>query len=155
MIRFEDIYENVKRHHAGADLEVLRKLALESLFVELDECRMGDVVQGVRFAQKNRECLSGAALLQQGGADGFRCLVVVQIGKVQPKLVAVISKGLCRGLRLFRPWRITSRPLPSERISSEFSAMKNLLHSYCTNSAELHEKYFWQVKFSTQVWISL
>src|SRR5437899_11291561 len=25
MIRFEDIYENVKRHHAGADLEVLRK----------------------------------------------------------------------------------------------------------------------------------
>ena len=25
MIRFEDIYETVKRHHAGADLEVLRK----------------------------------------------------------------------------------------------------------------------------------
>src|SRR5437667_6784676 len=25
MIRFEDIYENVKRHHAGADLEVMRK----------------------------------------------------------------------------------------------------------------------------------
>ena len=25
MIRFEDIYETVKRHHTGADLELLRK----------------------------------------------------------------------------------------------------------------------------------
>src|SRR5882672_12640683 len=30
MIRFEDIYENVKRHHAGADLELLRKAYLFS-----------------------------------------------------------------------------------------------------------------------------
>ena len=25
MIRFEDIYETVKRHHPGADIEILRK----------------------------------------------------------------------------------------------------------------------------------
>ena len=53
MIRFEDIYETVRRHHQGADLEVLRKAYVFSAVEHKGQTRASGA--GARSARPRRE----------------------------------------------------------------------------------------------------
>ena len=118
MIRFEDIYENVKRHHAGADLEVLRKAYIFSAVEHKGQTRASGEPYLVQVAGKYFTAVGVEAQdlvhsdhrlrLQRRGSFAHR---------VHDPLPEVAGDGQCAGEQqrqhvLQRVGQVIDRPLP-------------------------------------------